>query len=167
MARTHGLTSIPTPTHIWPSTPNLVRVDLPEPEGAEYKRVLLVPTEINETLKKLTGFSKIRGVLQRYISGSYITASMKGDPRRRHPDLERLLNVNEVWVMCIRQPKIEQWRLMGRFADFNAFVGLALFRRQFLDGEKTYTAQAEKFAAGWPIGIIPVHSGGNVEAYMS
>lgn len=169
MAGKGGLTSIPTPTHIWPVAPRLVRADLPEPDGYEYKRVLLVPEEINAELKRIMDLPKIRSVLQRYISGMYVTGSMRGDPRKWHPDFERLENLDEVWVMCFRQPKFDQWRLMGRFADFNAFVGLGFFRRTYLDGEKKYHRQAEEFIVRWPnLGInIPVHTGNIIEDYIS
>jgi hypothetical protein len=107
--------------------------------GARWLRahtVLLVPEEINAQLMRIVDLPKIRSVLQRYISGMYVTGSMQGGSNSRHPDFERLSNIDEVWVMCFRQPKMDQWRLMGRFAAFNAFVGLAFFRRAFLDGKK-------------------------------
>jgi hypothetical protein len=165
-----GLTSISTPTHIWPvatGLPELVRTDLPEPDGYEYKRVLLVPKDINSELKKIADLPKIRSVLQRFISGMYVTGSMQGGPRDLRPDFERLTNVNEVWVMCFRQPKFDQWRLMGRFARFNAFVGLALFRRAFLNGDQKYQTIAADFVARWPTADIPVHTGNTIESYLS
>jgi hypothetical protein len=168
MAGKRGLTSIPTPTHIWPivNPADLVRVDLPEPEGYAYRRALLVPKEIKERLTKIVDFPKIKSTLQVYIGGLYVTGSMSGDPRRLHPNFERLENLDEVWVMCFRQPKFEQWRLMGRFADYNAFVGLALFRREYLDGDKNYQTIAIDFANRWP-SDIPVHRGNVIEGYMS
>lgn len=144
-----------------------MQVDLPETDGYEPKRALFVPDEINETLTGIVDLPKIRGVLQRYISGMYITASLQGDPDDLRPDFERLTNVNEVWVMCFRQPRFEQWRLMGRFTAFNAFVGLAFFRREYLNGDQTYQGHADKFASSWPTAEIPVHVGMSVEAYMS
>jgi hypothetical protein len=167
MTPKRGLTSIPTPTHIWPVAPRLVRAGLPEPEGYQYKRVLLVSEEINRELKKIVVLPKIRSVLQRYISGLYVTGSMRGDPDSRHPDFERLENIDEVWVMCFRQPKFDQWRLMGRFADSNAFVGLAFFRRAFLNGTKKYHGLAQQFLTRWPTTDIPVHHGNVIEDYMS
>jgi hypothetical protein len=168
MPRSRGLTSIPTPTHIWPGSSNVVRVDLPEPDGYEYKRLLLVPYEINEALKAIVDLPKIRSILQRYISGMYVTASLQGDPNGHRPDLERLTNVNEVWVMCFRQPRFDQWRLMGRFIAPNVFVALALFRREFLNGDKNYQVIAEKFAAAWPtIDFGVVRMGASVEDYIS
>jgi hypothetical protein len=169
MARQRGLTSIPTPTHIWPTVnpTDLVRVDLPEPEGYEYKRALLVPREIKEHLKRIVDLPKIKSVLQRHIAGLYVTGSLRGDPKKRQPDFERLENLDEVWVMCFRQPKFEQWRLIGRFAAFNVFVGLALFRREFLDGDAKYHRTGQDFAVRWPTADIPVLRGITIEDYLS
>jgi hypothetical protein len=169
MARQRGLTSIPTPTHIWPTAPsaNLVRVDLPEPDGYDYTRALLVPREIKETLQTIVDRPKMKSTLQRFIGGLYVAGSMHGDRRSLRPDFERLENLDEVWVMCFRQPKFEQWRLMGRFAGFNAFVGLALFRREYLDGDQRYQSIATDFANRWPISAIPIHRGNVIGDYIS
>lgn len=169
-SRQRGLTSIPTPTHIWPAAPapaDLVQPDLPEPEGYRRVRLLLVPEEVNAALKKIADLPKMRSLLQCYMSGMYVTGSMSGDSRNRKPNFERLLNVDEVWVMCFRNPHYEQWRLMGRFAAFNAFVGLAFFRRAFLDGDAKYQKTAEEFVAKWPSAEIPFFRGNTIEDYMS
>lgn len=170
MARASRLTSIPTPTHIWPAALRLVPAALPEPEGYDIKRVLLVPEEIDAALTKIVDSQKIRSVLQRHLSGMYVTGSMRGDHDNRKPDFERLEDVDEVWVMCFRQPKFDQWRLMGRFAAFNAFVGLAFFRRAYLDGQKKYHNFAEQFDARWPntgTQAIPIHRGTTIDDYLS
>ena len=152
---------MPTPTHIWPTAvPQLLSAGLPEPEGHRIRRMLFVPTEIASALTRIVDLPKVRSVLQRYLSGGYVTGSMVGDPKKRHPDFERLERIDEVWMMCFRQPKFDQWRLMGRFAGFNTFVGLALFRREYLDGKKKYHGVAGDFAGRWPHAgpnAVPVH----------
>jgi hypothetical protein len=147
----------------------MVRVALPEPEDFDYARNLWVPEEINAQIERIEDRPKIRSVLQRFISGMYVTGSLIGDPKSLHPDFERLENLPEVWVMCFRAPKSEQWRLMGRFVEFNQFVGLGLFRRQFLDGTKHYHRQAQNFVTHWAqtSGRVPVHVGRTIEEYMS
>jgi hypothetical protein len=141
---------------------------MPEPDGFEYKRVLVVPEEIN-TAQGIVRLPKIRSVLQRYLSGMHVTGSMCGDPDKRRPDFERLENVDEVWVMCFREPNYDQWELMGRFVGFNAFVGLGFFRRAFLDGQKKYHRHAQEFVPHWAQANVgaPVHTGTIIQDYMS
>jgi len=165
------LTSIPTTTHIIPvQGQRLVRMELPRPSGFSQKRSLWVPEDINEVLAgdahQLGYPDPSMGCRQRFISGIYVTGSMSGDPDGRKPDFEKLLNVNEVWVMCFRAPRDNQWRLMGRFVGQNSFVGLRLFSRAFLNGEEHYHKQAESFARDWPE-TESFLSGASIKDYIS
>lgn len=131
-----------------------MKMGMPETEGYSPRRTLWVPQEIDAALSGKTGFldlaePRFSVLIQRYIAGLYVTGSVNGDPKKLRPDFERLLNVNEVWVMCFRSPRFNQWRLMGRFIAHEEFVGLGLYRRGFLDGEKKYHAVAEAFVARW------------------
>ena len=179
MARKRGLTSIPTPTHIVPERPRLVRAALPDPEGHSYKRELWVPEEIDAILAGRTPpnvsvdprfFDPMIGsLMQRFVAGMYVTGALRGDPKKLRPDFERLVGIEEVWAMCFREPKFNQWRLMGRFIAFNTFVGLGLYRRQFLNGEKKYHTQAERFLEHWNTiySRSSIFSGEKIEHYIS
>ena len=147
-------------------------MELPRSQGFVRKRELWVPEEINEVLAgeaKALGYpdpSPSAGVRQRYIAGYYMSGSLVGDPDEQRPNFERLIGRNEVWVMCMRAPRDNQWRLMGRFIGKNIFVGLRLFSRAFLNGEEHYNHQAQLFEQNWPTTEQYV-IGSKIEDYIS
>jgi len=148
------LTSIPTPTHIEPVAPRFVRAAVPDPHRFAYKRTLWLPEEIDAALSGKAGIPELveprfHALLQRYIGGYYVSGALNGDPKKLHPDFERLVNVPEVWVMCFRSPKSNQWRLMGRFTAHNEFLGLGLYQRSYLDGDHKYQSVVKAFLAHW------------------
>ncbi len=86
-----------------------------------------------------------------FCLGWNVKISLVGDPDRdnpRHPDLERLTDVDEVWAFCFRRVKGNQWRLLGRFVAKDHFVGLGFYRRTELEGQ--YAAKAFEAAVRWP-----------------
>jgi hypothetical protein len=127
---------------------------MPEEEGFTQRRAIWVPKEIDAALSGKAGFldfvdPRFAAALQKYIAGLHVTGTLYGDPQKRLPDFERLLKVDEVWVMCFRSPKTNQWRLMGRFIAPNEFVGFRLYRRSYLDGDPKYCDTAERFIRHW------------------
>ena len=84
-----------------------------------------------------------------FWSGQYISVSMLGDPKGRHPNFEKLHTVDEMWAMCFRSPKQNQWRLFGRFMQKNHFFGIALFPRNELGSVKNYNEKAHEAAFQW------------------
>jgi hypothetical protein len=174
MARKRGLTSIPTYTHMVPNAPRLVRVALPEPFGVTEKRQLWVPTEIEIVLRGQGPPDdfidpNLQAFLQKFIAGYYVTGSMNGDLQKLKPDFERLQNLDEVWAMCFRAPKFNQWRLLGRFIAPDTFIGLGLYRRSFLDGEAKYHRHALDFIQHWTnvMTTAPVLKGQAIGDYIS
>jgi len=173
MAKKRGLTPIPTPTHIVPSgTPRLIEMELPRRSGYSAKRSLWVPTEINDALTGQTAISDLTdpafaALIQEFVAGLYVTGSPNDDPQKRYPEFERLANVNEVWVMAFRAPKFNQWRLMGRFLAFDNFVGLGLYRRSFLDGQRKYQSIALAFDQLWQQLNSGFLVGTTIEDYIS
>jgi hypothetical protein len=157
-----------------PVSPHLVSAALPDPERFARKRTLWLSREIDDALSGVAGISdffdpRFGALVERYIAGLYVTGSMQGDPRKLGPDFERLLNVDEVWVMCFRAPRFNQWRVMGRFIAHNEFVGLALYQRRFLDGEHKYQGYAEAFVSHWANSLprAPIFRGSAIEDYIS
>jgi hypothetical protein len=150
-----------------------MRVGLQETEGFSLKRDLWVPREINDVLSgraRILDFADPRfgAVIQRYVAGLWVTGTLNGDPNKA-VIFERLLNVDEVWVMCFRAPKINQWRLMGRFVAPNEFTALGLYRRGYLNGDKKYHGIAENFVTRWPhaAGGLGIFRGSKIEDYIS
>lgn len=90
---------------------------------------------------------KADALVSRFCAGQYLSISLIGDPKGRRPDLERLRDVDEVWALCFRDFKSNQWRLLGRFASKNGFVGLGLYRRGELQG--AYVSRAIEVMAEW------------------
>lgn len=129
---------------------------LPDPDTHSAVRQLWVPREIDDALSGRAKFldladPKAGALVQRYIGGLWLRGSLIGDPKKKGPEFERLLKVDEVWVMCFRLPKFNQWRLMGRFVAHNEFVALGLYKRSFLNGDAKYQSIAERFIARWPL----------------
>lgn len=129
--------------------------------------------EIHDALTGRSGIAdfhnaRFAALIQEYVAGLYVTGSPNDDPQELRPEFERLENVNEVWVMAFRAPKFNQWRLMGRFAAFDIFVGLALYRRSYLDGTQKYRTIAQAFDQLWQrIGTAPFLVGNVIEDYIS
>jgi hypothetical protein len=85
-----------------------------------------------------------------WMAGQMVTVTRK---KGRSATFEKLENVDDVWVMCIRLPP-PGWRLLGRFYSPNVFVGLHLKRRQELggkmpDGTSRYEDAAGRTIAAW------------------
>jgi len=164
------LTFKPTYPHIMGAIPDWL---VPAPTRKTLlrpKRCLLVHKDIFDKLAAHNGgFPDVQGAIfiQNFVSGARVEASLLGDPDKKRPDMERLTDVNEVWVACFRKPRDNQWRLMGRFAVTNVFIGLALHRRADLEG--AYTERANEFAAEWDrlLPTCPVVRGTYVGQYMT
>ena len=151
----HELTYITTIDHIFPMVPCYEEATMPNPAGRTATRTLLVPAEIKAVLCGSLPTNeypnpRFSALIQNYIAGNYVSASLCGNPDKRlKPDFERLTDMDEAWAMCFRATKQNQWRLFGRFVQKNVFVGLALCRRSFLNGEKTYHAKAVEIFGHW------------------
>ncbi|MER8767383.1 hypothetical protein NKH63_01355 [Mesorhizobium sp. M0960] len=83
--------------------------------------------------------AKMEELIAIFCFGWFVTASLKGDPDERGPDIERLHSVDEVWVICARKPRHVQVRLFGRFLDAGVFIGLGLHCRHWLGIKKNYS----------------------------
>jgi len=152
----------------------MVLMGLPDAQGATLKRALWVPKEVDDAFTGQAGFidfadPRFAGLLQRYIAGTYVSGTLHGDPKKYRPDFERLLNIDEVWVMCFRSPKINQWRLMGRFTQKDEFISLGFYQRGYLDGEKKYHSVAQTFLTRWQslCGGASFLRGSKIQDYIS
>ena len=148
---------MPTVGYVIPAKGPLYEVPVPDrTRAADPRRILECPREVVEVLfgrSAVEGFPQPRflALVQRFVGHLYVSASLNGDPKRRKPDFERLSDVEEVWVMCFREPKMSQWRLMGRFIQYDRFVGIELYNRAFLDGKQQYQEIASGFPDRWNV----------------
>jgi hypothetical protein len=81
-----------------------------------------------------------------YLAGGIVSVCLCGD---HHADIERLQDVDEVWVFCFRTVKAKQWRIMGRFSKRDCFIGLTIHQRSEIGTRKKYTQAAKDFIALW------------------
>ena len=138
-------------------------------------RHLYVTPEIADILDDADpekGFPSVEATIitDRYMIGHLMVVSFtaKTDPPKSWPDLERMENLDEVWVMCFRKPK-PGWRLLGRFFAENHFVALRAYDRHELQGNATYEAKAEEMIADWGVlfpGTDP-HRANAAEEYVT
>jgi hypothetical protein len=97
--------------------------------------------------------SRAHALIDSFLAGEFLSVSLSGDPSKKSPELERMSNVDEVWLICFRKASHNQWRIMGRFSKFNTFIGLTMHKRCDLAGKskgrKNYELKAEDFIERW------------------
>ena len=116
-------------------------------------RQIFVPEDVHDRMVRngvSEGFPSVNldKLTATFCAGYFLLVSLTGDPEGKHPDFERLVEVDEVWAMCFRSEKSNQWRLLGRFLQRNAFVGLKLHRRSELAFGR-YTPCANDMIFDW------------------
>jgi len=121
------------------------------PMGNPRRRLLLTPQIADFLDGQVEGSDFPRwpadAVVSRYIGGYIICVSLQGKSAS-YIDLERLQGVDEVWTLCFRSPK-PGWRLLGRFAARDQFIGLRLYNRFEINTRPKYEAAAAQVIADW------------------
>lgn len=84
-----------------------------------------------------------------FLKGHVLLVAQQRTKKRVIADLKKLEGHDEAWVMVFPQPKNEQWRLFGRFADKDTFVGLLLLPRKECGSDELYQQRAEEMIAAW------------------
>jgi hypothetical protein len=85
-----------------------------------------------------------------FITGQIVSVCLCGE---HNADLKRLQDVDEVWVLCFRKVRMNQWRVLGRFSRQDCFVGLTIHRRDEIGTRKKYTKAASDFISFWNIAL--------------
>lgn len=117
-------------------------------------RKLYVTPEVNNILDgadekfKHLPLLETEAVIGRFCAGHLVTASLAGIPDQR-PDFERLQDLDEVWALCARRPKMWQIRIFGRFISKGTFVALGLYERVTLGLRVNYSAVASDIPGIW------------------
>lgn len=83
-----------------------------------------------------------------FVLNRLVVASLQGKSNKTIA-FERMRDVDEVWVMCVRKPKHEQWRFFGRFVAPGLFVMLMQKSRIECGTKEQYAACIEEFQAKW------------------
>ena len=109
---------------------------------------------------------KADALIARYIAGYLVCVSLMGTSKPE-VDLERLSNEDEIWMLCIREPR-PGWRVFGRFLEKDKFIGLRAYDRHDLPTKEEFRSAALATAEDWDavVSIAP-HRGTNVGNYLS
>ena len=84
-------------------------------------------------------------LIGRFCKGFIVTATRESEGKA---DFKKLKNHDEAWVMILNGPG-EGWRLFGRFARKNVFVGLACWPRGQCVPWSMYQQRAVDMIADW------------------
>lgn len=128
----------------------LVPCDLPS-GGQDRVRQIFLTREINDVISGRTqsnpAFPSDEAdlVLGRYTAGLIFGVSRSHKGRG---DFKWLQNIDETWVLAFRNPA-PGWRLFGRFAKKNVFVGLLLVSREEAGDAVQYADCARKMHTAW------------------
>ena len=150
----------------------LVERDVARLNASKARHLYVTPAIANliDGADPMLGFPSAEAtvITDRYLAGWLMVTSLtaRTDPPRARPDLERLENVDEAWVMCFRKPR-PGWRLFGRFAEPSKFVALHAHDRDALAGG-AYEAKAEEMISTWKAMFEEEepHRGASVEDYV-
>lgn len=123
-----------------------------KPRGPD-KRFLYVTPQIDQQLNgqprhPMLSTYHAEQVIGIYLAGHLINASLRPPPKGIDVQLERLVNVSEVWALCFRKPG-NGWRILGRFLEPMVLIALCSHSRDELNGWPTYTKFANQTAAEW------------------
>jgi hypothetical protein len=128
----------------------LVHCDLPIGRTKRIRRVF-VTQEINDVIsgrsRSMPAFPSDHAdlLLGTFVDGLIVGASSSHQGRG---ELKWLQNIDETWVFAFRQPA-PGWRLFGRFASKNTFVGLRLVPREDAGGLADYAQRAREMHQIW------------------
>ena len=117
-------------------------------------RRLFVTPDVNRILDgedekfKHLPMVETEAIIGRFCAGHLVTASLLGNGSAK-PDFERLQDLDEVWVICARKPKMWQVRIFGRFISKGTFIGLGLHERGILGLRERYNAVASDVPSLW------------------
>lgn len=89
-------------------------------------------------------------LIGRFSAGHLVTASLEGNSDLQ-PDIEKLIDLDEVWVLCARRPRLawKQARLLGRFLDRSIFIGTGFYDRAFMGTRERYHEFASDVPRQW------------------
>lgn len=100
-----------------------------------------------------------------YAAGHRLTVTRRMPGKKDRPDLEQIIDADEVWALCVRKPA-PGWRLLGRWYDKNVFVALRAWDKHKLAGH--YEEACDEVIADWTeeFGVQTPHRGNNLNDYV-
>jgi hypothetical protein len=119
----------------------------------EKKRSIWVSGDVSALItgrkNPAAGFPSVKydADLGRYCKGFIVSATRRLNGKS---DFKWLTGHDEVWVLSFRQPP-PGWRVFGRFAKPNVFVGLCYYDREELGDLVAYNAAAKALVKKWDL----------------
>jgi hypothetical protein len=129
---------------------------------------LYIPKEIEAVLRdgNVVPAGHTDAKIGSFVKGHVLLVTQQRNKKRITADFKKFEGHDEVWVMVFPQPKNEQWRLFGRFADKDIFVGLLLLPRKECGPDELYQQRAEEMVGLWKFEKKPL-SGDFPSDYLS
>jgi hypothetical protein len=118
--------------------------------GTEARRLFVLPA-VRQFLENPPAnfvpmqFAKIH---ERYVLNQVVVASIKGTSNKAVM-FERMWEVDEVWMLCVRKPGDGQWRFFGRFVEPGLFVILLHKSRLDCGTIEQFKVAIAEFKAKW------------------
>lgn len=85
---------------------------------------------------------------EKYVLNRIVVASLHGTSTKKVM-FERLSDLDEVWVLCVRKPQDLQWRFFGRFVERGIFVVVIHKSRIECGTREQYALCVAEFQAKW------------------
>lgn len=135
----------------------------------DQRRWLLVTPHIEDLLRGRTEFGvfpdrEAEVLIGRYAAGHLLTVSRAMTEEK--PDIEQIVDADEVWALCPRRPK-PGWRILGRFYDKDIFIAFRAWDKTKLFGN--YPKATAEVISDWEALFdkrLP-HSGKEISDYLS
>lgn len=136
---------------------------------SDQRRWLIVTPYIHDLLRGQTQVGEFPDVaaeilISRYAAGYLVTVSRQ--LTEEHPDIEQIVDADEVWAFCPRRPR-PGWRILGRFYEKDVFIALRPWDKVKLAGN--YGQACAEVIKDWGslFGPQPPHAGNSVADYLS
>lgn len=141
----------------------------PPKSASGLKRKVFVASNVADLLEKgganpvMFNWVEANRILSEFVLGRAVSVSFCSN----RAELERLEEIEEVWVCCVRIPK-PGWRLFGRFIARDCLVLMLAHDRHDLPWPK-YQAAAENTIAEWNrvLPDVSPYSASKLSGYIS
>ena len=148
----------------------LVRKPLKPRLPVNEERHLLVTPEIDALLDGRVCFGLFPEVAAETLIGTFsagwlLTVTRRMPKKKERPDLEQIVDQDEIWALCIRKPP-PGWRILGRWYEKNVFIGLRAWDKHKL--ARHYPKASQEVIDDWQerFGAQPVHRGDKLDDYV-
>lgn len=121
-----------------------------EHPGKEARRLFVMPAVRQFLENPPPDFVRLQFAIihERYVLNQIVVASILGSSNQQVM-FERMKDVEEVWMLCVRKPGHAQWRFFGRFVEPGVFVVLMHKSREECGPYDHFQVVIAEFQALW------------------